>query len=946
MMRHAAAYGICLIAISGWWGMLADSVAAQDATPAKTPLPDIIEMVIGEEQTLTFPDILRVLVGDPNLLKVEQLNATTLRLTAIAPGRTFLHVWSSAGRTTRAVRIVYHRLIVLPPEELAPPGAIHHAEPLKIGYDAEYEFIGRGSRLSTIDEATTNALRHTLTHRMETPFGKTSSLVGFNRVNSFINLTTWHADLLDGDVGWFEQFDLTSGDTAVPFASESFGVPSTGFRGVSLTYRDLAPLTTGAVWGRERVGVVTPLRGADAVEQDAFLYGFNAVYGDSTTPWISRVSTLFGYGEDRGPTQSSHVIDVGNRLRLFEPWWLESEVAMSEGVIGYTLGSSWNWPRMGFVARFRDVPEDFQTISGASGSQGQRGFQMNGRWNLADHLSLRGGTDVYRNRLFPNPQEPDTLNLDASAALDWRPWPKPTISGFANRSRHLGLLSPSDDFRAGVNWSKGIPVRSLLPWVPADAVLSARWEHQDSRTVNAPSLDFTTEILSLGLSLPLGWGWTASASQQWNFLEETQTGNHSQPRRFTTALSYFSTLGPGHHWQLHGRLGYENEEQTGSTRSFLAGQDRLVGEVGLRHRPSEDREYFVDGRVEQVMMEGAQADFLGLAVLMGVRLLFDTQVIRWDPMAQIHGIVFHDVNGDGLRQPDEEGLTGITVRAGLARETMTDRQGRFSFGWVGGKRIPVSLDVNTLPTGFVTSTPATQTLVPGERRPAPLLFGIIGRAEVRGRVFYDVDGDGQYGGLDRGIEAVRLQLDHRTSTTDRSGWFFFRDLPGGRSTLSLLLETLPLRYLPQVPVRRALEVREGTTITIDVPVSISRTLEGRAFIDHQQNQQFDAGDEALRGIPVCLDGRRVSTTNAQGLFQFGDVPLGRHELILNCGMPMPEFVALSGHELEVTMTPEGPERVTVDFRVERKQWLLDEMLRERGPTGRPHPQPSEDVTEL
>jgi len=945
MMRYAA-YGMCLIAAAGgWWGMVASAAAAQESAPSKTPLPDVIEMAIGEQQTLTFPDLLRVLVGDPNALKVEQLSAMTLRLTGVAAGRTFLHVWTSAGRTTRAVRIVYHHVIVLPPEALAPPGAIEHAEALKIGYDTEYEFIGRGGHFSTIDEATTNAFRHTMTHRMETPWGNTSSLVGFNRVNSFLDLTTWRADLLDGDLGWIERFDVTAGDTAIPFASESFGVPSTGFRGVSLTYRDLAPLTTGAVWGRERVGIVTPLRGRNALEQDSFLYGFNVACNDPTATWSSRVSTLFGYGADRGPTQSSHVIDVGNRLRLFEPWGLESEVAMSEGVIGYTLSSSWTWPRMGFVTRFRDVPEDFQTITGASGSQGQRGFDMNGRWNPTDQLSLRAGADVYRNRLFPNPQEPDVLNMDAGGGVDWRPWPKTTVSGFINRSRHLGLISPSDDFRASLSWHESLPVRILLPWLH-DAVLSTRWEHQDSRTVNAPSLDFSGEILSVGLSLPLGWGWTASASQQWNVLKETQTGNRSQPRRLTTALSYFSTIGPGRHWHLRGRFGYENEEQAGSTRSFLAGQDRLVAEAGVRHRPSEDREYFLDGRIEQVLMEGSEPDFVELAVLTGVRWLFDTQVIRWDPAARIDGVVFHDLNGDGLRQPAEVGLEGVRVKAGLARETMTDREGRFTFGRVGGKMIPVSLDVGTLPSGFTTSTPATQTLRPGEGRFPRLLFGVIGRAEVRGRVFYDVDGDGHYGSADRGIEGVRLQLDHQGATTDRSGWFFFRDLPGGRYTLSLLLETLPLRYLPQVPVRQAIEAREGSSLTIDVPVAVSRTLEGRAYVDRNQNRQFEAVDEALRGLPVCLDGRRVATTNAQGMFQFGDVALGTHELVLNCGMPLPDFVSLTGDELHVTITPEGAERVSVDFRLERKQWLLDEMLRERGGADRRSSQSSEEVTEL
>ncbi len=919
------------LALSGWLILSAASKTAAQLLPPPAPVSPsaLLELTLGQARTLALPRIERFLVGDPSLLSVEQVNANTLKLIPQSFGRTFLHIWSAEGRKTVVVRILPVR-VPLEARERAIAGALEHAESLKIGYDVEYELVHRGPTFSESDQDTTTAIRHVLTHEMETPYGDTSSLVEFSRVNTFQDLTTWSARLTDGRVGWVQDFDAIAGDATMPFGAGSFAIPSVGYRGATFDYRGLSPWRAAALWGRERFGAFATLTGEPAAERDSFFSGFHLGYGEPGNRWTARATTLFGSGGDRLATQSSHVVDLFNEVRLTDPWSIDSEVAFSQEAVGYTLGSSWKAGRDALRLMFRDVDEEFETIVGASGFQGERGLLLDGQWSPLEALSFRGRADLYRTRLFPNPAEPGTLNLNEQIEGDWRIWAGTSLSGFANRQRNLGLLSPTDDRSAGGSINQSVPLNRLVPFL-RDANISGRFAHHEGRNVSAPNLDFDTEVVAAGVSLPLMGGLTANAVQQWHFLEETRRGVRSRPRRFAAGLSHFATLKQGR-WQLRSRLAFEEEANTQSIRSFLAGQDRWTSEAGLRYRPVPWMEFFADGRLEKVRFERTQDDRVEFSVFTGARLLFDTRVIRWDPAASISGVVFHDLNGDGIQQAGEEGLEGIKVAAGPARQTLAGPGGRFAFGRVRGKAVPVSVALASLPSGFVMSTPQVQVIRPKGRSAPPVYFGALGRAEVRGRVFDDLDGDGRYSAPDRGLEGVRLRLDSRAAETDRSGWFFFRSLPGGSYTLSLTLESLPLRYVPQAPLQQPIGIKEGDVVTIDIPVVVRRVLKGRVYLDANQNRQFDIGERGLAGIPLCLDGRRVTTTDQAGVYRFPEVGPGRHTVLLNCGMPLRELLPLSRAASTVEIGHEDPETVGLDFRLERMTAVIEEILRERDKT--------------
>ena len=929
-----------------WLG--AGGTAMAQETPASQPADSpILDLAVGEHQTLSFPSaITRFLIGDSKLVTGVQTSPTELDLTAQSAGRTFVIVWTEEARTTTSLLILPVRPPPPTPSVEARQDLIEHADSLKVGYETSYGSVHRGENVEKADQETTTTAHHILTHEFETPVGMTSSQVKFRRVNTSRSLETWWVKLADGDLGWFKDFDAIAGDATLPFTTRAFGVPSgLRYRGASLRYRDLAPWHTATFWGRERTGALALPSGELGEDPDAFVYGFHAGLPEPVGMWKTEAAAMFGYGDDRRDTQSNQVYDLVTTLQLLESWSLTNELGLSEGNFGYTVGSSWKGDHAKLATTFRDINEQFQTVTGAGGGQGERGLSVDASWSPMQPLNFHGTLDVFKTRLFPNPEEPDALNLSANLDADWTPWESTSLAGFLSRRRDLGTISPNEDLRVGLSWGQRVPLQPMVPFLN-HLTLSNRFEHQETRNVTSPTLDTDLEIASINVAVPLFWGLTANAGYQRYFLEETFTGARSEPNRWLVGLSHFSSFGQGQ-WQLRSRVAYEDEANTESPRSPLAGQDRITSTAGLRYRPSSSVELSVDGRVQHTRFEdAAQEGQLEFSIFTGAKLLFDTHVVRWDPTARIQGVVFHDLNGDGVRQAGEDGLEDILVMAGTIKEAFTDEEGRFVLGKVSGKTIPVSVDLASLPQGFVVSTPQRYVIRPEEQPSAVVVFGALGRAEIRGRVFYDVDGNGRYSAADQGVEDVRLQLNGHQAHTDRSGWFFFRDLPGGRYTFSLMLDSLPVKYLPLVPLRQSVEVEEGQTVTLDLPVTIRRVLEGRVYLDHNQNRRFDIGEETIAEMPVCLDGQRVAATDSQGLYRFPEIALGQHTLAFNCGMPVEDLWPLSSQHPVVTIGPDDPEQLTVDFRLERPATLIDEMIEQRRngvPEGLVE---QEDVTEL
>jgi uncharacterized repeat protein (TIGR01451 family) len=191
----------------------------------------------------------------------------------------------------------------------------------------------------------------------------------------------------------------------------------------------------------------------------------------------------------------------------------------------------------------------------------------------------------------------------------------------------------------------------------------------------------------------------------------------------------------------------------------------------------------------------------------------------------IDGIVFNDLDGDGVKDAGEGGLAGVTLNLfgpgpdlifGTPDDepiatTVSAANGTYSF-----EDVPVGsyrLDVveSTAPAGFALSTGNDPSDIVVEPDMATaVLFGFNKgekpKATIAGKVFDDKDKNGQYGGTDAGFPSVKVKLftigaDYKcgtaddqfkaATTTDGAGNYVFNGLHPGTYCVLVDETTLP-----------------------------------------------------------------------------------------------------------------------------------------------------------
>lgn len=164
---------------------------------------------------------------------------------------------------------------------------------------------------------------------------------------------------------------------------------------------------------------------------------------------------------------------------------------------------------------------------------------------------------------------------------------------------------------------------------------------------------------------------------------------------------------------------------------------------------------------------------------------------NWSP-AGIHGVKWHDLNADGVRDNGEPGLPGWEIRLLSASDTLvatTDSTGAFQFTDLFPGEYVVA---EVLQPGWVQSVPADTVyriaITPGELR-QDVDFGNWQPGSIRGMKWEDGDSSGTQNGDEAGFPGWQIWLEGTlaggvmitdTTTTDSLGRYAFTDLQPGR----------------------------------------------------------------------------------------------------------------------------------------------------------------------
>ncbi|UCB43247.1 MAG: DUF11 domain-containing protein, partial [Dehalococcoidales bacterium] len=235
----------------------------------------------------------------------------------------------------------------------------------------------------------------------------------------------------------------------------------------------------------------------------------------------------------------------------------------------------------------------------------------------------------------------------------------------------------------------------------------------------------------------------------------------------------------------------------------------------------------------------------------------------------IYGMVFNDINGNGVQDDGENGIPDVTVTLDGEISTTTDEDGQYSFTvetagahWV----------VETDPVGYFSTTTNTVQVNVAMSNAYRVDFGDASTdsefAVIYGTVFDDADGDGEWDDGEVGIPDVTVTLDGTTSTTTNEfGQYALLIEAAGFHTV---VETDPAGYMSTTSNERHVDVELGHGYVVNFGDASTDSefavIYGTVFDDVDGDGEGDGDEVGIPDATVTLDGEISTTTNEYGQY--------------------------------------------------------------------------------
>ncbi len=323
------------------------------------------------------------------------------------------------------------------------------------------------------------------------------------------------------------------------------------------------------------------------------------------------------------------------------------------------------------------------------------------------------------------------------------------------------------------------------------------------------------------------------------------------------------------------------------------------------------------------------------------------------PTGSIGDTVFNDNNGNNAQDPGEPGIPGVgveirNINSNEVSTATTDNNGQYRVSNLLAGQYTAS--VPQTPNGFTPTLtqPNPITLTAGQNiDSADFGFRPPANSSIGDTVYNDINGNQQQDSNEPGLPNVTLTLTQpgndgilgnaddttQTTTTNANGNYNFSSLPAGnyRVTLNPPTEFTEITTgnaqidvnLPANQSRTDVDfgLRRPTT---GVPGSIGDTV----YNDIDGDGQQDANEPGISNVTLTLtqpgndgilgnddDTTQTTTTNANGIYNFNNLPAGNYRVTLT---PPTEFTEITTGNAQIDVNlPVNQSRTDVDFGLRR-----------------------------
>jgi hypothetical protein len=765
-----------------------------------------IELVMNRQLIVRGQNIQRFLITESRILRAEKTGQDELTLTGNDLGYTYVHVWDARNRWTLEILGVPPRPegVTTLEEELL--NITEKNKNFKLRYSVNWQSFESGPDINHLRQSS-YSWNHWFALTGPSPYGDIDLQTAMSDVRASTDLTYLTAGLTNGTIGEFNDLNLRLVDFNPGISNLAFS--STALRGAYFNTKAFERrLDYTVFWGKEGGGKYWGLSPSLARPRDSFLDGVEVNFMPQEKQWYS-LSAFQGSGSDRQEGLHSSGYDFKTFLG-FNQWDYRYETAYDSKTFANLFSAGYHIPDFSINTELRDTDKEFMTMTGTGWRAGQTGALTTAACRPVENLDLSSRLDVYRDKLFPNTDDPNKLNEDFNVEGVYRVDDSCSLHADYTLQNDLGLISPMRSHNAGIGIYKAFGEKR---WFNTYAT----YRHQENTFFNTRLNDSADNKVILGMRFSVIGDLFYYLTHEYNWLLARYYGTRTNPWAIETGFDWNRQIFDSPFYGNF-RVAYRNEENTSSPVSFLAGEDYLEWSAELTYRPIPDFETFVSSRLRTTWPESTSTSRrVDLSLYAGLRYTWDTG-FRWDTIGAIEGYVFKDDNQDGLRENSEDPVPGVKIKAGKSGEVETDKDGYFYLPEIKGKKCSVSLTTSSLPAGFVATTPVIQEIDIRHGKIAVINFGLTSRTEIWGMIFEDRNDNGKFTPGDKPVKGVIVTLeDGKKAITDGSGRYAFTTIRPGKHKVTLDITSLSSDLLPSVPVYKDVTVSEGASFVYNVP---------------------------------------------------------------------------------------------------------------------------------
>lgn len=847
----------------------AEDIPASEPQPLSSTVEEPLyvdsNIILERRQVMEIPaeGLQTVLVVDPSVAEARVLtDQNKVYIQAITVGRTYLHIWTSQGRKTVQIEVV---------------SSLKKKEAAKHKKEGAFEVTyGLTSNAQTYEDkknrriTRNNGYGYYARTQGKTPLGQNRTEVRYEQRNNKGDISSLRTNFQKG-YGQVEAGDISSDFSQLT-------VPLTGSQGVhwnspktkALNFDALLGYKNKQLWGKQSFSqeAEQPFMGFKTAWKPGKKFEFFAAQSKTFQSNIPQV------GENRGAGFS----------RKGENWALKTEGSQSDagkawfGDFEYRPGNSY------FVFTQRSVDAGYVTINngswerGHNGQSGQAGFENLGAISLID---LR--YDQFQNNYQQSNSNPTALNREMRGQVKLeQSWLK--ASQDIVLRDYPGVSSPS---RATLY--KTLLEAQMGQWRPR---LGLRKEV--NRYLEMGTRDYDDLGVETGLKVDPSKFLSYAASVETVASKNLFTGERRTFVNFTAGLRLNGTF-----WKpLRNLLSVDYKDQT----QYLSINTKSINtQVRSEYQAGRGMSLYVAGQMENRLT----SQNLGNTFSVNTGLEWTTNM-RFLAMTarKVEGLVFKDLNGDGIRQKDEPGFEGVKIIMNDSKIQTTDSKGHFEFKPVKGE-VKLAMATSALPANTKLASSNPQIYSESEDGKAlKTLFAVAYKGEISGSIFMDANNNGVLDADDKPLKNASISLNgEKSEVTDPTGQFIFQGMAPGAYTLALNIFTLPANMILTSPNNIKVDLNEGEKKDIVFLIKPSRYVRGRVFWDKNANGIQDEREPGVGGIKMSAGATEGQSDN-DGFYFLDNLKPGEFILNVNRAAMKNQWTETNGLPQKLTIAPD------------------------------------------